>query len=72
MPGKGAATFASIVQDLEARYAGRKSKAGHGYNEGDGFIVDDVRQISIDLSTEVDPPIFHPLLPSNANFVGGR
>lgn len=41
-PGKGAAKFASLIQELEAKHIGRKAGAEYGY-ERDGFVVSDVR-----------------------------
>lgn len=41
-PGQGAATFASTIQDIEARYGGGRVVQERGY-ERDGFVVSDVR-----------------------------
>jgi len=48
-PGKGAAKFASLIQELEAKHIGRKGGPEYGY-ERDGFVVSDVRMELFNLS----------------------
>ena len=44
--GKGSSQFTSIIQQLEARYAGAPGAAEHGYDR-DGFVVSDVRDFML-------------------------
>ena len=59
VPGKGAATFASLVQDLEARHVGKRGGADSGYFR-DGFVIsDDEETNDFEEDEEVSPDDFY-------------
>lgn len=44
MPGKGTATFHRMIEELEARYTGKKGST-EGYDSDGGFLADEVRRL---------------------------